>query len=396
MEEADMKARKQTRLFSVLALLLTLCTLAQSQQKWSATADNKYGEGGKVETYSNEKSIVIYQTWLDPKGDIREVYDNPNPSKQTWTFYGPGTKLTTDDHDLEITYNPKTKHFSVDKPRTEIDNVEPAQVREWIGKVEERFAKTGTSKFTMPWQKVDGTIEQPNLPSAAASNKPKTEQPSIDPDRPDPLPADVFNPPKNTSSEPKKEEPKKEEPKKEEPPKTDKTSTGKTGGNTASTTPFTAPGYAVEVKKEFDLVRLFITTPEGGITENIPADIQPGESFSGSSYFDPKGKDAAERLKNLNALKEYEFKLGGQPVELQKALPDDHPNLKIYHVVGLDAPFRELVSELYSMDQAVYRQALDEVAGLSLNSIREQQSLSSPTTSPGCSTAKSWILIPPT
>src|SRR6185503_18191008 len=150
------------------------------------------------------------------------------------------------------------------------DNVTLEQVKDWIEKFEGRFADDGT--ISVPWIKV-----------------------SPDPDQPSPLPADVFNPPKSTSNEPKKDEPKKEE-----PPKSDKTSTSATGGNTASTAPFTAPGVKTEIEQEFDLMRIKYVGEFGGYTINLPAKLRPGDTFTGSFY--PLGNNEADLVKNFNNL----------------------------------------------------------------------------------------------
>jgi hypothetical protein len=251
----------------LFSALLSFAEAVSAQEKLTTTtvADDKFGKGGTLETTSDENFRVVKEVWKDKDGKVKEthsaVYNGNQLAAEIWIFGG--------DNNLRITtFKHAAGDWSFYGIGESVSGIAKEEIQKKVENNEAEFIKTGT-------------ITRPKKPTA--NNVPAPE----------------------------------DKPKKEDPPKTDKTSTGESGGNNASTAPFTAPGYALEVKKEFDLVRLFITTPEGAITENIPADIQPRESLSGSSWFDPKGKDEAERQKNLNALKKYEFKIGKVQVKPQ-------------------------------------------------------------------------------
>jgi hypothetical protein len=255
---------------------------------------DKYGKGGKLQTVSDEKYFVVYQVWYDQNKKQREVYTPRHYDHATkiyyhqWQFYEPGKSETL----VTIQYDPSAGTFGVDqKGKSTSKNATPAQVAAWVAQFEKRFAEDGT--ISAPWDEVATTVEQPTLKPTEVFNKPKEAKPD------------------SKSDEPKKTDPPKEDPpKKDDPPKTDKTSTNE-GANTASTTPtFTAPGYDVKIVLENGLLRVHETTPFGGITFNMPGDLQPGETFGGTIWLDPAGKNESEKARNLSKLEDFEIDLG--------------------------------------------------------------------------------------
>lgn len=291
--------------FFVLIPSLTAAVQAQpKEQKLTTTtvASDKYGKGGTLETTSDEKAKLVKEVWKDKNGKQKEVHilkhENGN---EVWDFPGVQT----------FTYNPKSKEMAAFSGAAVIKkDVEPSQFREWMQQFGTQLAKDGT--YSYPWNKPKETatsVQQPAMPASEVF-KPKTDQPTIDPDRPPSPSTEVFNPPKNTN------DPKKEEPKKEDPPKSDKTSPG-SGGNTASTPPtFTAPGYKIDIKIGDGLTSPILTGPHGVFKVNIPGDVQPGEPFTGSIWREPAGKNDAEREKNNRELKKYSFELGKERIRI--------------------------------------------------------------------------------
>jgi hypothetical protein len=211
------------------------------------------------------------------KRDSRLVPLGNGTVVEGWGFYTTANQTTPV---AGFAFNPNGSSFSEVGKKKLRDNVTLEQAKEWIEKFETRFATDGT--ISTPWSDV-----------------------TIDPDQPSPVSADIFNPPGNTNNDPKKDQPKKED-----PPKSDKTSTSTSGGNTTSTSSsFTAPGVKTEVTQEFDLTRIKYIAEFGGVTINLPSNLRPGDTFTGSFY--PSGNNDAELVKNFNNLGNYSFNFVG-------------------------------------------------------------------------------------
>jgi hypothetical protein len=364
---------KASTLFLIGSVLLTsafvIIVSAQPKPqklKTTANASDKYGPGGTLETTSDEKLKVVKEVWKDNAGEIRETHiyqDKDGKEQQVWNFFKAGDYVHAVSR-LSIFYTEATEEFkSPNMPAPDPIHVTKAKVEQWVEKIETQFAKDGT--ILEPWYEVKTTVEQPKLPPTEVFNKPKTDQPSAGPNRPDPLPADVMNPPKTTTTQPKKEEPKKEEPKKGETPKTEKTSTGGSSVNNELTTSFTAPGYNVENKTEFGLNRVTFTTPTGKMTVNIPADWQPGEPATGSVWFDPSGQNDKERDKNARELEKYSFDIP----HVNMNAPEEQRTgmLRIIEMNWKDSLARDQVTQILNSlglrynDKTVVRTALPPV-----------------------------------
>lgn len=282
-----MQILRVVSLIIVIALLSFATSAQKSDPKLTTTvvASNKYGEGGTLETTSTEKAKLVKEVWKDKAGNIREVHSFEETGKtevaptEKWKFYKVGDPI--DRPSLSISIDENHKIFS--SANYFNPNVDKAQAEEWVKKIETQFAKDGT--ITKPWDEpatkpeqpeTNTTVDQPKLPSTEVFNKPK---------------------------ESKAEEPKKEE------PKSDKSSAGN-GGKTASIAPtFTAPGYKIDVKRDFGLTSPTFTTPYGDFKINIPGDVQPGDPFSGTVWLNPLGKNAEERTNNARELHDYSVKL---------------------------------------------------------------------------------------
>lgn len=65
------------------------------------------------------------------------------------------------------------------------------------------------------------------------------------------------------------------------------------------------------MRSENGLQRLLFSFPEGRLVVNLPDDIRPGDTISGTVVSEPAGADAGEKAKNRNVLEGYVIDFGG-------------------------------------------------------------------------------------
>jgi hypothetical protein len=123
---------------------------------------------------------------------------------------------------------------------------------------------------------------------------------------------------------------------------------------------FTAPGYEVKIVLENGLLRVHETTPFGGITFNMPGDVQPGETFGGTIWLDPAGKNDGDKARNLSKLEDFEFQLAsGLTLHIPKyAKTDfwDEPNLRPW-----SGQFNRTILQLLDGDKPLSRIGLPKL-----------------------------------
>lgn len=110
-----MRRNTVTQALALLALILPVPLLAQGQTQQSGPkptviANNKYGEGGTLETYSDNKLRLEREIWKDKNGVIREVHVLPSETSnlQFWTLFSRNGR-----NGNEYIYNPSTKTLEV-------------------------------------------------------------------------------------------------------------------------------------------------------------------------------------------------------------------------------------------------------------------------------------------
>lgn len=148
--------------------------IAQQQQqklKTTVVADNKYGEGGTLETTSDEKLKVVKEVWKDKNGQVKEVYsfarvvteglDKENEEgvpTDFWEFHKDGRVVDT------FYYDRGERRFGK-RGDTSDRLASRTQVKEWIEEIEKRYAKVA-----------DAEAKQPTMPPAEKP-KPKPKVP---------------------------------------------------------------------------------------------------------------------------------------------------------------------------------------------------------------------------
>src|SRR5437879_3377381 len=63
-----------------------------AKTKTTIVADNRFGEGGTLESTSNEKLQIIREEWKDKDGKGREVH-NFEDGTENWLLYTPAGRL---------------------------------------------------------------------------------------------------------------------------------------------------------------------------------------------------------------------------------------------------------------------------------------------------------------
>jgi len=289
-------------------------TAAQEKLTTTTVPSDKFGQGGTLETTSDENFRVVKEVWKDKDGKIKETHSslynaNNQLGAEAWVF-GEDTNLKV------TTFRHTAGDWSFYGIGDSASGITKKEIEEKIGKIESEFIKTGT-------------ITRPQKPAAntATQNKPKQETNTPDPKETDPgkpkysaldqpslPPTEVFTP----SDKPKSETPSD----KKAPPKTDKTSSGESGGSASTTTTSLPPGYKLSPNNVLGLDSWTVTTPYGGWRVNFPADVQPGEPFTSTVFLDPIGKNDNERAQNLAKLKEHKLQAGDQVMNPVKWFSD--------------------------------------------------------------------------
>jgi len=138
----------------------------------TTTNSNKYGEGGTLESTSDEKSILVSEVWKNKDKHIKELHIvewlTPEPNKkskikefgQGWQFYKNEQVVAT-----FIYYGSAENHFVSPDARVDKYGVSQADAEKWIEEIEKQFADDGT--ISHPWEEkekfVETKVEQPPL-----------------------------------------------------------------------------------------------------------------------------------------------------------------------------------------------------------------------------------------
>ena len=77
-------------------------------------------------------------------------------------------------------------------------------------------------------------------------------------------------------------------------------------------------GPAPSNKTEFGLNTTTFQTPQGSIQVNLPADTMAGDTFSGSVFTNPSGKNAKQKAKNSDELNGYVVEMQDQKTQVAK------------------------------------------------------------------------------
>ena len=275
-------------LFLILFAVPSISSVVAAQEKLTITTvnTNKFVEGGKLVTASDSKLKIHSETWTDKSGNPIEIHiinydDKGNLTDETWEI---GTLVCHRGGHPKDNWDGKSYQFECGGDTGGGPLTELKTINQKIEQYEEKLAKAILDPSTPEYSKY--VVDQPELRKTDTPEpKAKTETP----------------------------------PEQKAPPKTDKTSTGESGGNTASTDPTSLPpGYALNTNVVPGLDSWTVTTPYGGWRLNLPADVQPGEPFTGTIFLDPVGKTDADRAKNLSGLKAHRLQVGDQKIDFGK------------------------------------------------------------------------------
>ena len=139
----------------------------------TTTSNNKYGEGGTLESTSDEKFNVVKEVWKNKDGHIKEQHVlqwitlTPKPNEkskikalaQGWKFYKNEQEVA------EFTYWGSPDNHFVGRPGVDKYGVSRADAEKWIEKIEKEFAADGT--IPHPWDEkeklVETKVEQPEV-----------------------------------------------------------------------------------------------------------------------------------------------------------------------------------------------------------------------------------------
>jgi hypothetical protein len=140
--------------------------VAAQKQKLTTTtvADNKLGEGGSLETTSDEKAKLLSEVWKDKEGKKKEThvyeYNGKTLTRETWTFWNDNKPLAI------FYYDPAKEMFTIafDKyGSNDPYREERSVVDKYIEAIEKQFAKDGTIVF--PDSKDARKPEEPAKPN---------------------------------------------------------------------------------------------------------------------------------------------------------------------------------------------------------------------------------------